>query len=59
MCQGNFRKLSPHYAPIKIVLLTGYIYIMCEKQCGNENSPTYPTKVVKYHYPNEFTVISW
>ena len=58
MCQGNFRKIPPHCAPIKIVLLTGYIYIMCENKCGNENSPTYPTKGVKYHYPDKIMVLT-
>ena len=31
---------------------------MCEKISGNDNSHTSPTKEVKYHYPDEFMVIT-
>ena len=59
MCHGNFKKLLLDCSPIEIKLMTIYIYInFVTNNSGNKNDLSSPTKEVKYHYPDEITLIT-
>ena len=54
MCQGNLKN-AQFFSCINII--NDWIYMNCiTKNCGNKNSPTFPTKKVKYYYPDEIAV---